>query len=179
MTDRASRLEKLEFLGDGTRFSREIQALIPTCELLADLSPAEARLLAPYLDVHRCEAGIRVVGEGDRAEFMLIVLEGCLENFGHEVRDGPSTAATLGPGAILGESALIDGEPHVGTCVAAEPALLGVMHRESLARLIIGQPTLGAKLLMGLLALLSARLRAARDRLTALREERPAIGEST
>jgi len=178
MTDRASRLEKLEYLGDGTRFSKQIQALIPTCGLFGDLSPAEAGLLAPYLDVYRCESGVQVVGESDGAEFMLIVLEGRLENSGREGRAGPSTLATLGPGAILGESALIDGEPHGGICVAVEPGLLGVMHRENLARLIIGQPTLGAKLLMGLLALLSARLRDARARLTALLEERPAVRES-
>ncbi len=178
MTDRASRLEKLEYLGDGSRFSRQIQALIPTCELFGDLSPAEAGLLAPYLDVYRCEAGAQVVGEGDGAEFMVIVVEGRLENAAREVRGGPSTVTALGPGAVLGESALIDGEPHGGTCVAAEPGLLGVMHRESLARLIIGQPTLGAKLLMGLLALFSARLRAARTRLTALLEDRPAVGEN-
>jgi len=178
MTDRASRLERLEYLGDGARFPGKIQALIPDCALFGDLSLAEAGLLAPYLDVYRCEPGTQVMGEGDASEFLLIVVEGRLANSGHEARRGPSSVDALGPGAVLGESALIDGEPVGVTCVAAEPSLLAVMHRESLARLIVGQPTLGAKLLMGLLAVFAARLRATRARLAAVLEAHPDIREN-
>lgn len=178
MTDRASRLERLEYLGDGARFPGKIQALIPDCALFGDLSPAEAGLLAPYLDVYRCEPGMQVMGGGEGSEFLLIVLEGRLEHSGHEGRGLPSSVDALAPGAVLGESALIDGEPLGGTCAAAEPSLLAVMHRESLARLVVGQPTLGAKLLMGLLAVFAARLRAARARLAAVLEARPDIRES-
>ena len=60
---------------------------------------------------------------------------------------------------------MIDGEPRFGTCVAIEPVLIAVMQRESLARIIVEQPMLGAKILMELVLMLSQRLRATSARL--------------
>ena len=60
---------------------------------------------------------------------------------------------------------MIDGEPRFATCVALEPALVAVLDRESLARIIVEQPLLGAKILMELVLMLSQRLRATSDRL--------------
>ena len=168
MTDHVSCLERLEYLGDGTHTLGQVRALVPRCALFSNLSPAEAGLLAPYLDVYRCEPGTRIMAEGGAGEFLLIILEGRVETSGQEYGSGRPVVAEHGPGALLGESALIDGEPHAGACLAIDPSLIAVLHRESLARIIVEQPTLGAKVLMELLAVFSARLRATRDRLRAL-----------
>jgi CRP-like cAMP-binding protein len=55
--------------------------------------------------------------------------------------------------------------------VAVEPLLVAVLDRESLARIIVEQPLLGAKILMELVLMLSQRLRATSDRLMQLLEE--------
>ena len=59
----------------------------------------------------------------------------------------------------LGEMSMIDGEPRFATCVAAERCMIAVLTRESLARIILEQPILGAKILMELVLMLSQRLR--------------------
>jgi CRP-like cAMP-binding protein len=55
---------------------------------------------------------------------------------------------------------MIDGEPRFASCIAGEPCLLAVLSRENLARIILEQPILGAKVLMELVLMLSQRLRA-------------------
>ena len=60
---------------------------------------------------------------------------------------------------------MIDGEPRFATCAAAERCLVAVLTRESLARIILEQPVLGAKILMELVMMLSQRLRLTSARL--------------
>jgi CRP-like cAMP-binding protein len=76
--------------------------------------------------------------------------------------------AVVGAGSTLGEMSMIDGEPRFATCVALEPTLVAVLDRESLARIIVEQPLLGAKMLMELVLMLSQRLRATSARLLGL-----------
>jgi CRP-like cAMP-binding protein len=66
---------------------------------------------------------------------------------------------------------MIDGEARFATCVAAEPTLIAVLHRESLARIIVEQPLLGAKILMELVLILAQRLRATSQRLLGLLDD--------
>ena len=79
--------------------------------------------------------------------------------------------AVVEPGRVLGEMSMIDGEPRFATCVAVQPTLVAVLDRESLARIIVEQPLLGAKILMELVLMLSQRLRATSDRLMQLLDE--------
>ena len=53
MTERPAHLAHLEHLGDATKFSTQIHALIPKCDLLENFSPAEVRLLAHFMDVYQ------------------------------------------------------------------------------------------------------------------------------
>jgi CRP-like cAMP-binding protein len=66
---------------------------------------------------------------------------------------------------------MIDGAPRFATCVAVESSLIAVLDRESLARIIVEQPLLGAKVLMELVLMLSHRLRATSQRLLGLLDE--------
>jgi CRP-like cAMP-binding protein len=74
---------------------------------------------------------------------------------------------------------MIDGEPRFATCVATEPSLIAVLDRESLARIIVEQPLLGAKVLMELVLMLSHRLRATSQRLLGLLDEQSQGGTPT
>jgi len=57
MAERPVHLAHLEHLGDATKFSPQIHALIPKCDLLENFSPAEVRLLAHFMDVYQSPAG--------------------------------------------------------------------------------------------------------------------------
>jgi len=172
MADRPQQLSHLEPLGDATAFAAQIHALIPKCALLENFSAAEVRLLAQFMEVYRAEVGIEVLREGDGGDFMLMVIEGRVEVARRDQWNTPHALASVDAGKTLGEMSMIDGEARFATCTAAEPSLIAVLGRESLARIIVEQPMLGAKLLMELVLILSQRLRATSARLVDLLDEK-------
>jgi len=78
-------------------------------------------------------------------------------------------ASGVSYGAYL--ASMIDGEPRFATCLAVEPVMVAVLTRENLARIIVEQPMLGAKILMELVLMLSQRLRTTSGRLLQLIDE--------
>jgi CRP-like cAMP-binding protein len=171
MTERPQQLSHLEFLGDALRFTDQIHALIPKCALLENFSPAEVRLLAHFMEVYRAERGVEIIQEGEGGDFLLMVLEGRVEVHKRDRWNMPQLIAEVEAGRTLGEMSMIDGEPRFATCIAVGSALIAVLHRESLARIIVEQPLLGAKILMELVLMLSQRLRATSSRLLGLMDE--------
>ena len=174
MADRPRQLSHLDYVGDATKFAPQIHALIPKCALLENFSTAEVRLLAHFMDVYRAEAGTEVLREGDGGDFMLMLLEGKVDVQKRDRGNTPQLLATLDAGKTLGEMSMIDGEARFATCVATEPVVVAVLDRESLARIIVEQPMLGAKILMELVLMLSQRLRATSQRLLGMMDERSA-----
>ena len=171
MADRPQQLAHLEHLGDATRFAGQMHALIPKCALLENFSAAEVELLAHFMEVYRAAPGVEIIREGEAGDFMLMVVEGTVEVHKRDRWNTLQLLATVEAGRTLGEMSMIDGEPRFATCLAAAPALIAVLHRESLARIIIEQPLLGAKILMELVLMLSQRLRATSQRLLGLLDE--------
>lgn len=172
MAERPQQLSHLEYLGDATQFAGQMHALIPKCALLGNFSPAEVQLLAHFMDVYRAPAAAEIIREGDGGDFMLMVLEGRIEVHKRDRWNTPQLLAVVEAGRTLGEMSMIDGEPRFATCIAAETTLIGVLDRESLARIIVEQPLLGAKILMELVLMLSQRLRATSQRLLGLMDEK-------
>jgi CRP-like cAMP-binding protein len=164
-------LAHLESLGDATKFAEQMHALIPKCRLLENFSGAEVRLLAHFMLVYKADPGVEIIREGDGGDFMLMVLEGRVEVLKRDRWNTPQVLASVDAGRTLGEMSMIDGEPRFATCIAAEPAMIAVLDRENLARIIVEQPLLGAKLLMELVLMLSQRLRATSQRLLGLLDE--------
>jgi CRP/FNR family cyclic AMP-dependent transcriptional regulator len=171
MPDRPQQLLHLESLGDAIRFSNQIHALIPKCSLLENFSPGEVRLLAHFMDVYRAEPGMEIIREGEGGDFMLMIIEGRVDVNKRDRWNTPQLIAQVDAGRTLGEMSMIDGEPRFATCVALEPTLIAVLDRENLARIIVEQPLLGAKLLMELVLMLSQRLRATSERLLGLMDD--------
>ena len=171
MAGAPQQLAHLEHLGDATKFSQQIHALIPKCTLLENFSPGEVRLLAHFMDVYRAQPGVEVIREGDGGDFMLMLVEGKIEVLKRDRWNTPQLLAVVEAGRTLGEMSMIDGEARFATCVAVEPALIAVLDRESLARIIVEQPLLGAKILMELVLMLSQRLRVTSERLLGLLDE--------
>ena len=171
MAERPGYLVHLEHLGDATKFSPQIHALIPRCHLLENFSPAEVRLLAHFMNVYQAPLGAEIIREGEGGDFMLMLIEGKVEVHKRDRWNAPQLIAQVEAGKTLGEMSMIDGEPRFATCVAIEPTLLAVLDRENLARIIVEQPMLGAKILMELVLMLSQRLRSTSGRLLQLIDE--------
>ncbi len=171
MPDRPQQLAHLEFLADATKFAEQIRDLIPKCRLLENFSPAEVLLLAHFMDVYRAEPGVEIIREGDGGDFMLMLIEGKIEVHKRDRWNTPQLLAVVEAGRTLGEMSMIDGEARFATCIAVEPTLIAVLDRENLARIIVEQPLLGAKILMELVLMLSQRLRMTSQRLLGLLDE--------
>ena len=168
MAFRPQQLAHLEHLGEAVGFAEKLHALIPKCTLLENFSAAEVRMLAQFMDVYRAPPGVEVIREGDGGDFMLMLLEGRVEVRKLDQWNTPRELAVVEAGKTLGEMSMIDGEGRFATCVALEPALVAVLGREDLARIVLEQPMLGAKILMELVLMLSQRLRATSDRLVGM-----------
>jgi CRP/FNR family transcriptional regulator, cyclic AMP receptor protein len=173
MSDRPHQLAGLQYLGDALRFATQIHALIPKCPLLENFSPEEVRLLAHFMEVYRAEAGMEIIREGEGGDFMMMVIEGRVDVQKRDRWNTPQPIAQVEAGRTLGEMSMIDGEPRFATCVAREATLIAVLDRENLARIIVEQPLIGAKLLMEMVLMLSQRLRATSEKLLGLAEEQP------
>jgi CRP/FNR family cyclic AMP-dependent transcriptional regulator len=171
MPERPQQLAHLEYLGDATQFAGQMLTLIPKCTLLENFSPAEVQLLAHFMAVYRAGPGAEIIREGDGGDFMLMVLEGTVEVHKRDRWNTPQLLASVDAGRTLGEMSMIDGEPRFATCLAAAPTRIAVLDRENLARIIVEQPLLGAKILMELVLMLSQRLRATSQRLLGLLDE--------
>ncbi|TAK40009.1 MAG: cyclic nucleotide-binding domain-containing protein [Betaproteobacteria bacterium] len=165
MDERPQRLAHLEYLGDAAQFSAQLHALIPRCALLEHFSPAEVRLLAHFMDVYRAAPGAELLREGDGGDFMLMLIEGRVEVRKRDRSGHSRPIATVEAGRTLGEMSMIDGAPRFASCVALEPVLVAALDRENLARIVVEQPMLGAKILMELVLMLSQRLRLTSSRL--------------
>ena len=123
------------------------------------------------MDVYQAPAGTEIIHEGEGGDFMLMLIEGKVEVLKRDRWNTPQLIAVVEAGKTLGEMSMIDGEARFATCVAAEPTVLAVLDRENLARIIVEQPMLGAKILMELVLMLSQRLRSTSARLLQLMDE--------
>jgi CRP/FNR family cyclic AMP-dependent transcriptional regulator len=176
MPERPQQLAHLEYLGDATEFAAKMQALIPKCNLLENFSYSEVQTLAHFMHAYRAESGVEIIREGDGGDFMLMLIEGRAEVYKRDRWNTPQLLATVEAGRTLGEMSMIDGDARFATCLAAEPTLIAVLDRESLARIIVEQPLLGAKILMELVLMLSQRLRNTSERLLGMLDEQQAAG---
>ena len=102
---------------------------------------------------------------------MLMLIEGKVEVLKRDRWNTPQMIALVEAGKTLGEMSMIDGESRFATCVAVEPTVLAVLDRENLARIIVEQPMLGAKILMQMVLMLSQRLRSTSARLLQMMDE--------
>jgi len=154
-----SLLEHLEYLGDATQFAGKMHRMISYSPLFENFNMAEIRLMSHFMNVYRAGPGQEIIHEGEQGDFMLLMIEGSVEVFKQDRWNTPKLIATVDAGKTLGEMSMIDGEPRFATCVAAESCVFAVLSRENLARIILEQPILGAKILMELVLMLSQRLR--------------------
>lgn len=162
-----TRLEQLESLGDATQFASKLHGLITFSPLFENFSLAEILLLSRFMLVYRADPGAELIREGEAGDFMVLLIEGRIEVFKQDRQNAPRLIALITPGQSFGEMSMIDGEPRFASCIAAESCLVAVLTREELARIILEQPVLGAKILMELVLMLSQRLRLTSSKLIA------------
>ncbi|HYA21185.1 MAG TPA: cyclic nucleotide-binding domain-containing protein [Burkholderiales bacterium] len=154
-----SRLAALDHLGEGTAVAEQIFGMINRSQFFAELDREDVGKLASFMQLYRAQPGQVIIHENDPGDFMLLLIQGQVDVFKKGRRDNDLRMTTILPGMTVGEMSMIDGEPRFATCVAKETSTFAVLTRDSMIKIILDQPKLGAKILIKLVTLLSQRLR--------------------
>lgn len=130
---------------------------------MLSLDADEARCVVQQMLVVHYPPRALVLREGEHksANYLLLLLDGDVSVDTLALADGaPLEIGVIGPGSIIGEMALLDGEPRSATCVAVSAVQAAGLSRQGLQRLVEQHPQVAAKLLIGLATRISDRLRA-------------------
>jgi len=136
--------------------------LLKSVTLFADLEEEELERFSHVAVPRAFPAGTRVFHEGDSSDACYIVSEGSFR-VTREHSDGRAiTLATLGPGEIFGELAMLDGDRRSASAEALSDGELLALPAGDVRSLLARHPEIALKLVAGLVR----RLRAANVRLS-------------
>jgi CRP/FNR family transcriptional regulator, cyclic AMP receptor protein len=136
--------------------------LLKSVALFADLEGEELERFSHVAVPRSFPAGTRVFHEGDSSDACYIVKDGSFR-VTREHSDGRAiTLATLGPGEIFGELAMLDGDSRSASAEALTDGELLALPANDVRSLLARHPEIALKLVAGLVR----RLRAANVRLT-------------
>ncbi|MCU0870385.1 MAG: cyclic nucleotide-binding domain-containing protein [Burkholderiales bacterium] len=152
-------LDALEPLGDGTARADDIYARLGETRFFSDFTASDVARLAQAMRLYRAPAGAELIREGDVEDYMVLVIEGRVSIDKRDRHGYEQSMSAVGPGAILGEMSMIDGEPRFASCIAIDDTVFAAITRDAMVTIILEDPALGAKVLIKLVTMLSARLR--------------------
>jgi CRP-like cAMP-binding protein len=135
------------------------------CELFRSYSPRELEVVAGMVEIRSIRAGERIFVEGDAADWLAFVIEGKFSITKQGAHQQPITVSREYRSRILGEMAVIDGEPRSATCTSASNARLAVLRASDFEMLGEDYPRVGFRLLRDVAKIISARLRSTSGRL--------------
>jgi CRP/FNR family transcriptional regulator, cyclic AMP receptor protein len=158
-------LGHMEDLGAGKVYAEHISDLVGRSAFFAEFERADIAQLAAYMRVYQAQPGQAIIREGDDGDFMLLIMSGAVDIYKNNAQGERQLMTSVGPGVTLGEMSMIDGEPRFATCIAADTTMFAVLTRDAMASIILENPSLGAKLLIKLVTMLSHRLRQTSARL--------------
>lgn len=111
--------------------------------LFANLTRRQLKAVAKVCSSVQYEPGEVILKELDVGQHLVVITSGTAE-----VIRGGRTLATVGAGDVIGEMAIIDGEPRSAK-VAADSAVEGIaIYRTAFRRLLDEHPTMCSKLLL-------------------------------
>lgn len=113
-------------------------------ELFASLAPEQLVRLAPYVGFRGYDAGEVVIEKDDVGDAFFAIYSGEVEVTKPGLLGFEKLITRLGPGQFFGELALLLGQPRSATVVCTEPTELFVFMAPEFARLLAGEPEIGA-----------------------------------
>ena len=108
--------------------------------------------------------------EGMPGESLYIIMSGGVEITKETKNNEKILLALMGPGDMVGEMSLIDAEPRSATAVTTEDSVLLVITKRSFNEILRSDSQIAAKILMGLLKVISRRLRIIDNKIEEIRK---------
>ncbi|MEO1147313.1 MAG: cyclic nucleotide-binding domain-containing protein, partial [Cyanobacteria bacterium J06638_22] len=110
-------------------------------ELMRHMSPDEVQAIIPYLNLCAARPGDILCQEGKPGDSLYFILEGSAD-----VLKDEHQVATLGPGEVFGEMAILTNEPRSATVVACTPMELYELKRSDFNVIVPRSPSLSRSL---------------------------------
>ena len=168
-------LEYLESLGSATNLLDTIEGLIGHASFFEDLTHEEVGILCTYLKAYKARPGQEIIREGDHDDFMLLVISGSVNIVKVDSHGDVRPMSIVQAGSTLGEMSMIDGEPRFASCVAIDTTIFVALGRDDMVKLILEHTSIGAKVLIKLVTMLSKRLRTTSSQLIEYMERTEAV----
>jgi len=121
-----------EKLADDLLVTRFLKQASP----FSTLDGERLRRLADRLERLDLSTGDTIIRRGEAGEECYVLRSGRVEVLAGGVQGGEHNLATLGPGSLFGEAALLTGEPRNATVRALEPCTLLVLRRTDLLEVL-------------------------------------------
>jgi CRP/FNR family transcriptional regulator, cyclic AMP receptor protein len=139
-----------------------LETALRTAPLFAALDERQRARIADLMTIRRFDAGTTILRQGTSAVALYLLLEGEVE-VSREPEDGGRavTVATLQPGDVFGEMAVLDDDTRSSSITALGPARCALLSRWELIQELRRQPELAIELIR----VLARRIRAMDERL--------------
>lgn len=121
-------------------------ASLPELPLFSALDPSRLRKLLSRMQLVEHDTGAYAVKEGESGAQAFVLVRGVVNVVRRDGHGQPVLLATLGPGAIFGEMALVSEAPRAASVVAVEPVQLLAVGRPALEELAREDPAIGREL---------------------------------
>jgi len=117
--------------------------------IFAECDPVELQVLAFSSERRQFAAGDSIIIQGEQGDYAALILDGQTD-VQHDGGRGASVIGTAGPGAMLGEVAMIGGVAYSVTAVAKTPVSAACITRSLFMRVAAEYPDFGASVLKAL-----------------------------
>lgn len=135
---------------------------------LMQLTLQEAFIVVSYMTPRKIDEGTTFIKQGDDNDtgYMMLLLEGEVTVETIVVsRRTPVTVTVLGPGSLIGEMGLVDGQARLASCTASAHSLCAVLSRAALKKLGEEDPHTATKLMFAVSLRIAERLRDTSEKL--------------
>jgi cAMP-binding proteins - catabolite gene activator and regulatory subunit of cAMP-dependent protein kinases len=127
--------------------------------IFKDLDKNELEIVSKHVFEKSVEKDSILFVEGMSGELLYIIMSGRVEIIKKTKDNEKIVLATMGVNEIVGEMSLIDSEPRSATSRTSEDSVLLVIKKQSFNEILQSDPRTAAKVLMGLLKIISRHLR--------------------
>ncbi len=115
--------------------------------------------ILPFFDYKSFEDNTVIFEEGERGDYLCVVIEGTIEIRKESVSAKQTVLAKFGRGSVVGEMAIIDQFPRSSAARVTSNSKLLTMTRDRFDEFLEKEPQLGIKFLREIARILSQRLR--------------------
>ena len=159
------------FLGASHSLREAAARMLMRTSLVAEMDLHEARIVVAAMRPVFVEAGTVLMREGQSqdVDYMALLLEGQVRAESASHMPGEEVVISIiGPGQLIGEMGILDGEPRSATCTALTDLKLGILSRAALRGLVEVQPAVAARLLLTISQGMAERVRESNRRFRTL-----------